>query len=85
MPYTPVYPWLCSGRWAFRGEFQDRADKLGDGEFHDQGEAKWIVIRMSLWCHNDTPRGRPAYRLPGVWPPAERIWGFKLLLIINVN
>ena len=25
------------------------------GEFHDQGDAKWIVIRRSLWGHNDTP------------------------------
>jgi hypothetical protein len=30
------------------------------GEFHDQGDAKWIVIRRSLWGHNDTPCGRPA-------------------------
>jgi hypothetical protein len=29
------------------------------GEFHDQGHAKWIVIRMQLRGHNDTPLGRP--------------------------
>jgi hypothetical protein len=29
------------------------------GEFHDQGEAKWIVIRGQLRGHNDTPFGRP--------------------------
>jgi hypothetical protein len=30
------------------------------GEFHDQGDAKWKVIRRSLWGHNDTPCGQPA-------------------------
>jgi hypothetical protein len=29
------------------------------GKFHDQGDAKWIVIRGQLKCHNDTPFGRP--------------------------
>jgi hypothetical protein len=29
------------------------------GKFHDQGEAKWIVIRGQLKGHNDTPFGRP--------------------------
>jgi hypothetical protein len=31
-----------------------------DGEFHDQGDAKWIVIRRQLRGHNDTPCGRQA-------------------------
>jgi hypothetical protein len=30
------------------------------GKFHDQGDAKWIVIRRSLSGYNDTPCGRPA-------------------------
>jgi hypothetical protein len=34
------------------------------GEFHDQGDAKWIVIRRPLRHHNDKPFGRPN---PG-WP-----------------
>jgi hypothetical protein len=25
------------------------------GEFHDQGDAKWILNKRSLWGHNDTP------------------------------
>jgi hypothetical protein len=25
------------------------------GKFHDQGDAKWITIRRSLWGHNDMP------------------------------
>jgi hypothetical protein len=29
------------------------------GEFHDQGDAKWIVIKRQLWGHNDTPCGQP--------------------------
>jgi hypothetical protein len=29
------------------------------GEFHDQGDAKWIVIKGLLWGHNVTPFGRP--------------------------
>jgi hypothetical protein len=28
-------------------------------EFHDQGGAKWIVIRGQLRGHNDTPFGQP--------------------------
>jgi hypothetical protein len=38
-------------------QFQRRIVK---SEFHRQGDAKWIVIRRSLWDHNDTPCGRPA-------------------------
>jgi hypothetical protein len=30
------------------------------GEFHDHGDAKWIVIMRSLWGHNDMLCGRPA-------------------------
>jgi hypothetical protein len=29
------------------------------GEFHDLGDAKWIVIRGKLRGHNNTPFGRP--------------------------
>jgi hypothetical protein len=32
---------------------------LVKGEFHDQGDAKWIVIRRPLTGHIDTPFGRP--------------------------
>jgi hypothetical protein len=34
------------------------------GEFHDQGNAKWIVIRGQLRGHNDTPCGRPTPSRP---------------------
>jgi hypothetical protein len=38
------------------------------GEFHDQGDAKWIVIRGQLRGPNDTPFGRPTPgRLIGVF------------------
>jgi hypothetical protein len=30
------------------------------GEFHDQADAEWMVIRGPLRGHNDTPCGRPA-------------------------
>jgi hypothetical protein len=34
------------------------------GKFHDQGDAKWIVIREQLRDHNDTPaRGLAALRV----------------------
>jgi hypothetical protein len=43
-----------------------------NGEFHDQGDAKWKVIRGQLRGHNDTPFGRQTF---------GRIWWFQLLLI----
>jgi hypothetical protein len=40
------------------------------GKFHDQGDAKWIVIREQLRGHNDTPFGQPtpgrSIDLPGM-------------------
>jgi hypothetical protein len=30
------------------------------GEFHDQGDTKYIVIKRLLWGHNDPPCRRPA-------------------------
>jgi hypothetical protein len=44
---------------------------LDDSEFHDQGDAKWIVIRGQLRGHNDTPFGRPT---PG-WPIGRLVFG----------
>jgi hypothetical protein len=52
------------------------------GEFHDQADAKWIVIRGPLRGHNDMPR--PAYRLPRGWPPLGCIWWFYLLWISDI-
>jgi hypothetical protein len=47
-----------------------------NGKFHDQGDAKWIVIRGQLRGHNDTPtRGQPIGRL-GV---LGRILWFRIL------
>ena len=46
-----------------------------EGEFHDQGDAKWIVIRGKLRGNNDTPFGRPTFGL---------IWWFFLLLFMLV-
>jgi hypothetical protein len=57
------------------------------GEFHDQGDAKWIVIRGQLRGHNDTPFGRPtlsrSISRPGGWQPSGRIWCFLIKSISN--
>jgi hypothetical protein len=37
---------------------------FSEGEIHDQGDAKWIVNRRSLWGHNDMPCGQPAPSRP---------------------
>jgi hypothetical protein len=59
------------------------------GEFHDQGDTKWIVIRRSLWGHNDTPSGRPApgrsIGCPGSGCLQSVIGVFQLLSISNTN
>jgi hypothetical protein len=44
--------------------------RVCSGEFHDQGDAKWIVIR------GITIR-------PAGWPPAGHIWWFQSLSISN--
>jgi hypothetical protein len=55
------------------------------GEFHDQGDAKWIVIRAPLSGHNDTPFGRPSPgRLisnPGVGRPSGVFGDFSYYLL----
>jgi hypothetical protein len=43
------------------------------GEFHDQGDAKWIVIRGHLRGHNDTPFGQPTPGQPIGCPGAGRL------------
>jgi hypothetical protein len=61
---------------------------FGYGESHDQADAEWIVIRRSLWGHNDTPFGRPTPSRPaghpGVGWPSGVCCMFYLLLISNV-
>jgi hypothetical protein len=54
---------------------------VADGEFHDQGDAKWIVFRRSLWGNNNTPfgqrtPGRPIGRR-GVGRPSDVFGGFS--------
>ena len=56
------------------------------GEFHDQGDAKWIVIRRSLWGHNDTPCGRPAPGRPIGRPGSGRPQGVVgVYLVTHLN
>jgi hypothetical protein len=65
-----------------------RTEEYDGGEFHDQADAKWIVIRGQLRGHNDMPFGQPtpgaAYRPPGGWTPLGRDWCFQLLLISKI-
>jgi hypothetical protein len=43
------------------------------GEFHDQGDAKWIVIRRSLWVIMIHPvGGQPPAGLSAAWALATR-------------
>jgi hypothetical protein len=56
------------------------------GEFHDQGDAKWIVISGPLWGQQyalQEANPRLAYQPPRDWPLSGRIWWFQLLIIIN--
>jgi hypothetical protein len=57
-------------------------------EFHDQGDAKWIVIRGQQRGHNDMPCRRPTpgwpIGRPGVGCPQGVFCWVKLLLISNV-
>jgi hypothetical protein len=48
------------------------------GQFHDQGDAKWIVTSRSLWGHNNMPCGRSAPGRPIGRPgsgPAQGVMG----------
>jgi hypothetical protein len=49
-------------------------DPVVRGEFHDWGDAEWIVIR-SLSGHNDTPCGRPVSGRPIGHPGSGRPQG----------
>jgi hypothetical protein len=58
------------------------------GKFHDQGDAKWIVIRRQLRGHNDTCFGWPTpgrpISLPGVGRPSG-IFSYYLIVILVFN
>jgi hypothetical protein len=43
-PYDPLF--YSDNKWVLLRSFR--------GGFHDQGDAKWIVIRGQLRGHNDT-------------------------------
>jgi hypothetical protein len=48
---------------------------LIEGEFNDQGDTKWIVIRGPLWGHNDKPFRRPTPGRPISRPGVGRSQG----------
>jgi hypothetical protein len=59
------------------------------GKLHDQGDAKWTVIRGHLRGHNDTPFRQPTPRRPigrpGVGRPSSVFGVFSYyLLVISV-
>jgi hypothetical protein len=57
---------------------------LDEGGFQDQGDAKWILIRGSLWSHYVTLCGRPTPDLPTGHPGVCRFLGeFGVLVTIN--
>jgi hypothetical protein len=58
-------------------------DRVVEGEFHDQGDAKWIVFRQQLKGHNDTPCGRPAPGRPVSHPGSGPLQGVSGMHIIR--
>jgi hypothetical protein len=68
-------------RHILRGQVRQNIKLILIGKFHDQGDAKQIVIRGQLWSHNDTPcgrltPGRPIGR-PGIGYPQGVFGGFS--------
>jgi hypothetical protein len=67
---------ICNKTFANKSLLEDHIQDIYGkdlhGEFHDQVDAKWIIISGPLRGHNDIQRAanpQPAYRLPGCWPP----------------
>jgi hypothetical protein len=64
------------------------------GEFHDEADAEWIVIRGLLRGHNDTPFGRPTRGWPigclgvghpqGVFGVFSYYWLVMLFLMMDL-
>jgi hypothetical protein len=58
---------------------------IGAGEFHDQGDATWIVTRRSLWGLNDTPFGRPTPGRPNGRLGVGRPSGVIGVFLVTIN
>jgi hypothetical protein len=73
----------------FSSSYDHRLQIDYEGELHDQGDAKWIVIRRLLWGHDDTPCERPTPGRPIGRPRSgcpQGVFGvFYLLFISNTN
>jgi hypothetical protein len=64
---------------------QARKRTVAEGESHDQGGAEWIVIRRSLWGHDDTPCGRPAPGRPIGRPGSGRPQGVIGVFLVTID
>jgi hypothetical protein len=78
MSFVPFRPRARSDRYGVQDDFQFHLDgricqdgrflrsgeRAGQGDFHDQADTKWIVIRETLSGHSDTPCGRPTPKRP---------------------
>jgi hypothetical protein len=58
---------------------------IGYGEFQDQVDAEWIVIRGQLRGHNDKPFGRPTPGRPIGRPGALAALRAYLLVLVTIN
>jgi hypothetical protein len=54
------------------------------GDCHDQGDAKWIVIRGQLRGHNDIYALRAANSQPGVGRPQVVFGGFSYYPLVMI-
>jgi hypothetical protein len=56
-----------------------------EGEFHDQGDAKWIVIKRSSWDHNDMPCEWPAPGRPMSQPIGRSGSGRPQVFLVTIH
>jgi hypothetical protein len=65
--------------------FQSRLRPLASGKFHDQEDAKWIVIRGQLWGHNDMPIRPSGGQLPAGLSAARGLAALRAYFVVSVS
>jgi hypothetical protein len=70
---------------AIQDAMKQEDDPDVEGKFHDQGDAKWIVIRGQLRGHNETRYGRPAPGRPIGRPGSGCPQGVFGVFLIAIN